>query len=106
MNPTLVWFRRDLRLGGHPALSAVLAAGGAVVAVHVHGPDEEGAGAPGAAGRWWLHHSLTRLDGLTGTALTNRPWPRAMPPSPASWRVPAWKQSFMTGICWRNPARC
>ncbi|MFP4154587.1 MAG: cryptochrome/photolyase family protein [Halothiobacillaceae bacterium] len=58
----LMWFRRDLRLADNPALNAALAAG-AVIPVYVHAPDEEGAGAPGAASRWWLHHSLGELDG-------------------------------------------
>jgi len=33
-----------------------------VVPVFVWSPEEEGAGAPGAAARWWLHQSLVRLD--------------------------------------------
>jgi deoxyribodipyrimidine photo-lyase len=53
---TLLWFRRDLRLQDHPALNAALARGGPVIPVYV------GATAGGAAGRWWLHHSLAALD--------------------------------------------
>ncbi len=30
--------------------------------VYVHSPDDEHPWAPGAASRWWLHHSLTALD--------------------------------------------
>jgi deoxyribodipyrimidine photo-lyase len=57
----IVWFRRDLRLGDHAALEA--ARGRAIVPVFIWSPEEEGVWAPGAASRWWLHHSLTALDG-------------------------------------------
>jgi deoxyribodipyrimidine photo-lyase len=59
---TLVWFRRDLRLADNPALRLATAAGGPVVAVYVHAPEEEAPWSPGAASRWWLHHSLAALD--------------------------------------------
>jgi len=58
----IVWFRRDLRLTDHPALGAALAAADRIVALYVHAPAEEAPWAPGAASRWWLHHSLTALD--------------------------------------------
>ena len=58
----LVWFRRDLRLCDHAALHAALAAGFDPVPVYIHAPDEEAPWAPGAASRWWLHHSLSALD--------------------------------------------
>lgn len=61
MATTLVWLRRDLRLDDQPAL-ADAAARGAVVPVFVWSPEEEGASAPGAASRWWLHRSLESLD--------------------------------------------
>ncbi len=57
----IVWFRRDLRLTDNPALAAACANAERVVALYVHAPDEEGEWAPGAASRWWLHHSLARL---------------------------------------------
>lgn len=59
--PTLVWFRRDLRLHDHPALHAALARGGPVYPVFIWAPEEEQPWAPGAASRWWLHHSLAAL---------------------------------------------
>jgi deoxyribodipyrimidine photo-lyase len=58
---TLVWFRRDLRLADNPALAAACEGGGRVVPAYVHAPEEEGDWPPGAASRWWLHHSLERL---------------------------------------------
>ncbi len=58
----VVWFRRDLRLADHPALVAACERAERVVALYVHAPEEEGEWAPGAASRWWLHHSLQALD--------------------------------------------
>ncbi len=60
MSCALHWFRRDLRVTDNPALAAALG-NGSVVAVYVHAPEEEGDWAPGAASRWWLHHSLSAL---------------------------------------------
>ena len=62
MTTAIVWLRRDLRLADNPALSAALGAHDAVLPVYVHAPDEEAPWQPGAASRWWLHHSLAALD--------------------------------------------
>lgn len=79
MNGTaLLWFRRDLRLADNPALAAALARHERVIPVYVHAPAEEGDWAPGAASRWWLHHSLAALDGelrRRGSALVLRRGP-------------------------------
>lgn len=61
MSATLLWFRRDLRLADNPALSAAVK-NGPVIPVFIWAPEEEGPWAPGAASRWWLHHSLQKLD--------------------------------------------
>ena len=58
----LVWFRRDLRLSDNPALQYALANAGTVVPIYVFAPDEDADWVPGAASRWWLHHSLSALD--------------------------------------------
>ncbi|MFO1436552.1 MAG: deoxyribodipyrimidine photo-lyase [Gammaproteobacteria bacterium] len=63
MTPIIVWFRRDLRLADNPALTNGCARGPAVYPVFIWAPDEEGAWAPGAASRYWLHQSLQCLDG-------------------------------------------
>jgi deoxyribodipyrimidine photo-lyase len=60
---TILWFRLDLRLADNPALRAAARRGGAVVPVFIWAPEEEGDWPPGAASRWWLHHSLAVLDG-------------------------------------------
>ena len=56
----IVWFRHDLRLADNPALLAGREAG-PVVPVFIWEPDEEYPWEPGAASRWWLHHSLKAL---------------------------------------------
>ncbi|MCA1779743.1 MAG: DNA photolyase family protein [Xanthomonadaceae bacterium] len=61
--PTIVWFRKDLRLQDNPALAAALHSGAPVVPVFVHAPDEAGRWAPGAASKWWLHQALQVLGG-------------------------------------------
>jgi deoxyribodipyrimidine photo-lyase len=58
---SIVWFRLDLRLDDNPALSAAVKLGGKIVPVFIWSPDEEKPWAPGAASRWWLHHSLESL---------------------------------------------
>jgi len=59
---TLVWFRQDLRLADNPALFAAASSAEPLIPVYVHSPGEEGVWTPGGASRWWLHHSLERLD--------------------------------------------
>lgn len=61
-SPTIVWFRDDLRLDDHPALSAALERGAPVVAVFVLDDASPEIRPIGAASRWWLHHSLLALD--------------------------------------------
>jgi deoxyribodipyrimidine photo-lyase len=62
MMPTiLLWLRRDLRLSDHPALQAALHTGLPILPVYIHAPAEEAPWSPGAASRWWLHHSLQAL---------------------------------------------
>jgi len=58
----LLWFRRDLRLADNPALSYALQEAQQVIPVFIHAAEEEASWAPGAASRWWLHHSLQALS--------------------------------------------
>jgi len=62
MTTALVLFRRDLRVADNPALSAACASHARVLPVYIHAPAEDGDSAPGAASRWWLHHSLDALE--------------------------------------------
>lgn len=56
--PILMWFRRDLRLADHPALTAAIASGQPVIPVFIH--DEVVAG-QGAAARFRLGLSVAAL---------------------------------------------
>ena len=57
----IVWFRSDLRLHDNPALYAAVSQGERIIPVYIHAPQEEDQWQPGAASRWWLHHSLASL---------------------------------------------
>ncbi|MDG5487441.1 deoxyribodipyrimidine photo-lyase [Sphingomonas sp. BGYR3] len=59
--PSIIWFRRDLRLSDQAALAAA-AAEGPVIPVYVLDDDTPKHRAMGGASRWWLHHSLNALD--------------------------------------------
>lgn len=71
----IVWFRRDLRVEDNPALAAGVRAG-AVLALYVWAPEEEGHYQPGRVSRWWLKQSLNQLDSslrsLGTTLITKR----------------------------------
>jgi len=59
--PAVVWFRDDLRIADNPALHAAAETGRPVLCVFVWDDETPGLRAPGAASRWWLHHSLVSL---------------------------------------------
>ena len=71
--PTILWLRRDLRLGDHPALQAAIARGGPVVPVFIHDDLVEGLG---VAPKWRLGLSLAdmagRLDALGSRLILRR----------------------------------
>ncbi|MFM7066338.1 MAG: deoxyribodipyrimidine photo-lyase, partial [Gammaproteobacteria bacterium] len=60
-SPLIVWFRSDLRLADHPALCVAARSGRPVIPVFVLDTGNRHA-MPGGASRWWLHHSLSRLQ--------------------------------------------
>lgn len=62
MSRCIVWFRRDLRLADNPALHFALTNFQEVFPVFIWAPNEEQPWEPGAASRWWLHHSLAALS--------------------------------------------
>jgi deoxyribodipyrimidine photo-lyase len=66
MSSVIVWFRQDLRLSDNPALyyAAKTAAKSAdqLLLVYIYSPQEHAQWPPGAASRWWLHHSLKALQ--------------------------------------------
>ena len=61
MNVVIAWFRNDLRLHDNPALHHAAHSGAAILPIYI---DETTSNpwAPGAASRWWRHHSLKALD--------------------------------------------
>lgn len=58
----IMWFRRDLRLTDNPALMMAVARHDQIIPVYIDDPEAEAPWQPGAASRWWLHHSLTALQ--------------------------------------------
>lgn len=61
ISTTLVWFRKDLRLGDNRALMAAIQSGQPVIAAYIREPQDADTGPLGAAQAWWLHHSLKSL---------------------------------------------
>ena len=59
--PTILWFRKDLRLVDNSALEAAIEVGAPVIPLFIWSPDESGGWAPGAASKWWLHQALKSL---------------------------------------------
>src|SRR5215813_9787247 len=60
--PVIVWFRDDLRLADHPALSAAVRTGAPVVGLYVLDEESRGVRPLGGAARWWLAQSLRSLQ--------------------------------------------
>jgi len=75
---TLLWFRQDLRLRDNPALAAA-AARGRVIPVFILDDSDKDWG-PGAASRWWLHHSLNALRAELGALSLYRGDPKTLLP--------------------------
>lgn len=69
--PTIMLFRRDLRLADNPALFAAVARGAPILCLYVF--DRSADDLPGAAGLWRLHHALASLSAslnAVGASLT------------------------------------
>ena len=75
-NTIIYWFRQDLRVQDLPGLLAAAATGKPLVACFILDDETPGEHRPGAASRWWLHHSLLSLQdelrGLGGELLLRR----------------------------------
>src|ERR1700759_954655 len=59
--PIIVWFRDDLRLSDHPALSAAAKTGAPVVGLYVLDEESRGIRPLGGAVHWWLAQPLRSL---------------------------------------------
>src|ERR1700749_135919 len=90
---TIVWFRNDLRITDHPALSHA-AAHGPVIPVFVLDESNDGT-ARGAASRWWLHHSLTQLRQDLGRLVLLRGRPDIVLPELA-------RRTAARGVVWNR----
>jgi len=76
--PIILWYRQDLRVADHPALTAAADTGAPVLPLFVWDDETPGAWAPGGAGRWWLAGSLEALEadlGARGSRLILRRGP-------------------------------
>ncbi len=62
MQPTIVWFRQDLRLQDNSALQAAVLKGAPIVPVYIEDAEAAGKWRPGGASRWFLHRALESLD--------------------------------------------
>ena len=74
----IVWFRDDLRVADHPALTAAVDSGRPVVCVYCFDQVSADIRPLGAASLWWLHHALAALDqdlAARGTRLVLRRGP-------------------------------
>lgn len=60
--PTIIWFRRDLRLSDQAAVAAAAAAHGPVIPVYILDDETPKHRRMGGASRWWLHRSLEVLE--------------------------------------------
>lgn len=100
-SPVLVWFRDDLRLSDHAALTAAAARGAPVIGLYVL--DEHGgssAGRPiGAATRWWLAQSLRALGDSLGKAGTSLVLRRG---SPADVIAAVLREARASEVCWNE----
>lgn len=62
MNTIILWFRRDLRIADNPALLEAVVASDRLIPLYIYSPEDGDPWSLGSASRWWLHHSLDKLD--------------------------------------------
>lgn len=75
-----MWFRQDLRLADNPALHYAAQSGKPVICLLIRDETSPDIRLPGAASKWWMHHSLTALAAdleSLGATLTLRSGPAA-----------------------------
>ncbi len=69
MKSVILWCRNDLRISDHPILEGHAGADERLIPVYIMDEAAAGSWKPGAASRWWLHHSLKALNTALGGAL-------------------------------------
>ena len=62
MSCVILWLRRDLRISNNPALDHALSLNLSVIPIYIHDEESSGEWSPGAASKWWLHHSLEKMN--------------------------------------------
>lgn len=62
LSPVIVWFRKDLRLEDHPALSAAAETGQPLLPLFIYSENRNNDWPMGEPAKWWLHHSLEKLN--------------------------------------------
>ena len=60
--PIILWYRQDLRIRDHRALTAAVQAGAPIIPVYILDDESAGGWRMGGASRWWLHHSIEELQ--------------------------------------------
>jgi deoxyribodipyrimidine photo-lyase len=60
--PIIYWYRNDLRLSDLRGMAEAAASGRPVIPCYILDETTPGEWRPGAASRWWLHHSLLSLS--------------------------------------------
>lgn len=61
-SPSIVLFQDDFRMKDNPALAAAAHRGAPLICLFVWNPYSCGYAKPGAASRWWLHHSIQNFS--------------------------------------------
>ncbi|MEO9970808.1 MAG: deoxyribodipyrimidine photo-lyase [Hyphomonadaceae bacterium] len=61
MQPTIIWFRNDLRLTDNPAIAEGVKTDAPLILLYILEPQTGASRALGGASRVWLHHSLESL---------------------------------------------
>ncbi len=59
--PTIIWFRRDLRIDDNPCIRAAAELKSPTIAIFIYSQKDESPWNIGEASKWWLHHSLNSL---------------------------------------------
>ena len=61
-NPSILWFRVDLRLSDNPALQKALELGNPILPIYILDDEDAENRKLGDASKWWLHSSLNKLS--------------------------------------------
>ena len=60
-NPSILWFRVDLRLSDNPAFQKAIELGKPIIPIYILDDDDANNRKLGDASKWWLHNSLKSI---------------------------------------------